>query len=132
MILRVMIILIGMGYNLLGYGDGLVSTNKLVDDIIRLSTNGVSEVIMKEYIKSKVGYNEVGIGEIILLKNNKVGDGIVQLLIIRDGLYKKEMSNRVNRIEYGESYEFFYNNYLMPRARYYSEKSYGIGYIRKR
>jgi hypothetical protein len=99
-------------------------TNKIVSDVIMMSEADVSTDVIRTYIQNTDAVLSVSPTDIILLTKHGVKGDLIQFLITRNGEARKVSRQVVENRSYMESYDFFKNNYLMPRARYFSQRSY--------
>ena len=96
-----------------------------VEDIIKLVAAGVDAEIVRNYVAhSKTPYT-LKANDIIALKEKKVPDDVTAAMLLRGQQQKKPkrvaMPRIVQQLSTGgeldtESYEFFQNHYLYPRA----------------
>lgn len=99
-------------------------TSKIVSDIVLMHNAKVSTNIMAVYINNIDVIPKITTEDIILLTTNGISDSIIQVLLNKDRESKKLINKYISTSYYRESYEFFNDVYLRPRAKYYSQKNY--------
>ena len=93
------------------------SQSNLVSDIIVMSDVKVSVEVIKAYINNQDFVLGITPSNIIQLTKHGVTNEVIQLLVEKNIESKKILQEMVRKREYRESYDYFYNKYLLPRQR---------------
>jgi len=119
-----LIILLLVLITTVGYSEETNKITKIVSDVVILSEAKVSTEVIETYVKNFNFIPIISPFDIVYMSNRGVTNTVIKLLINKNGETKKIIADYVAKREYRESYDFFYEMYLLPRAKYNSYQKY--------